>query len=204
MRGFFLLNEKADPVTGQFVFLSQTPVAGDKVRLSARVYNYSTSVAFKHFEVKCSAVKYNRITTRKTDRAWRSARPNVSLDPRGNTAAQVIWDTTKFGPTRGVSQAYRIYVQLNYDGAIEVARELLGTAIGTPAGARNGTRDAGGYEAQRQAHHERRWRWWSHFRSEGCRPPSGVQDFRIQEQPRERPPMELEAVKLMLAQPPRR
>ena len=43
-------------------------------------------------------------------------------------------------------------------GALQVACELFGTAIGTPARARNGPRDAGRHEAQRQAQYDRRRR----------------------------------------------
>ena len=120
MRGFFLLTEKINPITGQFDFLSQTPVAGDKVRLSAQVYNYSTGVAFTDCEVKFSAVKYNPIDNTESGPRLAIGTTHVSLEPRGNTAAQVIWDTTHFGPaTRSASQEYRIYVQLNYNGAID-------------------------------------------------------------------------------------
>lgn len=122
MRGFFLLTEKANPITGQFDILGQTPVAGDKVRLSAQVHNYSTGVAFQNCEVKFLAVKYNRVNNTEIGPRLAIGTTHVSLAPRGNTAAQVIWNTTGFGPaTRGASQAYRIYVQLNYvkNGAID-------------------------------------------------------------------------------------
>jgi hypothetical protein len=120
MRGFFLLTEKLNPDTGQFDFLGQTPVAGDKVRLSAQVYNYSTAVAFSDCEVKFSAVKFNPSDQTESGPRLPIGITHVSLEPRGNTAAQVIWDTTRFGPATGSkSQAYRIYVQLNSNGAID-------------------------------------------------------------------------------------
>ena len=120
MRGFFLLTEKFNSATGQYDILGQTPVTGDKVRLSAQVYNYSIGVAFTNCEVKFSAVKYNPVNNTESGPRLVIGTTLVSLEPRGNTAAQVIWDTTRFGPaTGGAPQAYRIYVQLNSNGAID-------------------------------------------------------------------------------------
>jgi hypothetical protein len=119
MRAFFLLNEKRNPITGHFDILNKTPMAGDKVRLSAQVYNYSTGVAFKDCEVKFSAVKYNPINNTESGPRVAIGTTRVSLEPRGHTAAQVIWDTTRFGPATGAaSQPYRIYVRLNDNRAI--------------------------------------------------------------------------------------
>jgi hypothetical protein len=120
MRGFVLLSPNVNPVTGQFDILAQTPVAGDKVRLSAQVYNYSTGVAFNDCEVKFSAVKYNPVNNTENGPRLAIGTTHVSLGSRGSTAAQVIWDTTHFGPaTHNASQPYRIYVQLNSNGAID-------------------------------------------------------------------------------------
>jgi hypothetical protein len=120
IRGFYLLTVQPNPITGQFDILGLTPVTGDKVRLSVQVYNYSTGVAFSDCEVKFSAIKYNPIDNTESGPLLAIGTTHVSLNPRGNTAAQVIWDTTKFGPaTQSASQTYRIYVQLNYNGAID-------------------------------------------------------------------------------------
>ena len=120
MRGFFVLSENLNPITGQYDILGQTPVTGDKVRLSAQVYNYSTGVPFRDCQVKFSAVKYNPVNNTESGPRLLIGTTLVSLVPRGNTAAQVIWDTTRFGPAPGgVPQAYRIYVQLNSNGTID-------------------------------------------------------------------------------------
>jgi hypothetical protein len=120
MRGLLLLSQNLNPITGEYDILGKTPVTGDKVRLSAQVYNYSTAVAFGNCEVKFSAVKYNPANNTESGPRVAIGTTTVSLDPRASTAAQVIWDTTRFGPAPGGSpQAYRIYVQLNSNGAID-------------------------------------------------------------------------------------
>jgi hypothetical protein len=120
MRGFFLMTDKADPVTGQYAILSQTPVVGDKVGLSAQVYNYSTGVAFRGCEVEFSAVKYDPVTNREIGSRMPIGSTTISLDPRKTGPAQIVWDTTGFGPATGSSsQSYRIYVRLNSNGDIK-------------------------------------------------------------------------------------
>lgn len=148
MRGFFVFAVEPNPITGQFDVLGRTPVAGDRVRLSAQIYNYSTGVSFTNCEVKFSAVKYNPINSTESGPRLPIGTTHVSLEPRGNTPAQVIWDTTPFGPaTGGASQAYRIYVQLNYNRAIdelyppEDPNQTYGT--GLPKGLNPGQNDEG-------------------------------------------------------------
>jgi hypothetical protein len=120
MRGFFVMSNTPDPVSGEYVILGQAPVAGEQVRLSAIIYNYSTAVVFTNCQVTFSAVKYDRNSDTESGPRIPIGSTFVSLPPRGHTAAQVVWDTTDFGPApAGASQEYRIYVRLNYDGAID-------------------------------------------------------------------------------------
>ena len=44
LRGFFLRNSTLNPVSDTYDLLSSTPLAGDKVRVEANVYNYSTAL----------------------------------------------------------------------------------------------------------------------------------------------------------------
>jgi hypothetical protein len=119
MRGFFLLSNTPDPVTGQYNILARAPVAGEKVRLSAQVYNYSTAQSFKDCSVQFYAIKYDSSSDREQGQRQLIGETMISLPPRGTAPAQIIWDTAKFGPTSGSgSQDYRIYVDLNYKSKI--------------------------------------------------------------------------------------
>ena len=42
MRGFFLTSPELNPVTNDYPYLASMPTVGDKVRLEARIYNYTT------------------------------------------------------------------------------------------------------------------------------------------------------------------
>ena len=117
MRGFFVLGQDPDPVTGQYDILGQAAVDGQKVRLSAQVYNYSTAKSFKDCLVQFYAIKYDSSSDREEGARRLIGQTTISLDPRATAPAQIIWDTKGFGPTSG-SQDYRIYVDLNYDKKI--------------------------------------------------------------------------------------
>jgi hypothetical protein len=119
MRGFFLLSKDPDPVTGQYDILARAPVAGEKVRLSAQVYNYSTAQSFKDCSVQFYAIKYDSNSNLEQGSRQLIGETMISLPPRGTAPAQITWDTAKFGPTSGSgSQDYRIYVDLNYKSKI--------------------------------------------------------------------------------------
>jgi hypothetical protein len=119
IRGFFLLNPTPDPVTGENDILNQAPVDGDKVLVSAQVYNYSTAQAFKNCLVQFYTIKYNSSTdTESGPMTLIGSYRSPSLAPRGTTPAQITWNTTGFGPRNG-GQDYRIYVLLNYDNSLQ-------------------------------------------------------------------------------------
>ena len=119
MRGFFVLSKDPDPVTGQYDILGQAPVAGEAVRLSAQVYNYSTAKSFTDCLVQFLAIKYDSNSDTEEGTLQDIGSTHISLGPRATGAAQITWDTTKFAPPAGgASQDYRIYVRLNYDGKI--------------------------------------------------------------------------------------
>src|SRR5208283_2360825 len=48
MRGFFVMSANPNPVSKEYDILALAPVDGDKVRLSAQVYNYSTAKGFNN------------------------------------------------------------------------------------------------------------------------------------------------------------
>ena len=120
MRGFFVLSKDPDPVTGQYNILGQAPVVGDKVRLSAQVYNYSTGQPFKDCLVQFYAIKYDSNSDREQGKRQLIGKTTISLAPRETRPAQVVWDTSGFGPGGGgAGQDYRIYVVLNGDRKIK-------------------------------------------------------------------------------------
>ena len=119
MRGFFVLSETPDPVTAEYDILGQAPIDGQRVRLSAQVYNYSTAKAFTDCSVEFYAVKYDSTSDQEAKERKLIGSTRLSLQPRETKQAQIIWDTKGFGPAAGsTSQDYRIYVDLNSDKKI--------------------------------------------------------------------------------------
>jgi hypothetical protein len=133
VRGFFVESPDPDPVTKTYGLLAFSPIAGDKVRLEARVYNYSTAVAASNLPVRFQVVAYNAASDQETpvaacptDPSWRAgARCTIgqttiaSLNALEMQAAAITWDTTGFDPSLSGSQQYRVYVVLDPDNAIQ-------------------------------------------------------------------------------------
>lgn len=127
MRGFGLTspnpdpsvaNPNPDPIIGDYPKLVYTPVAGDRVRVAARVYNYSIDTPASNVRVRFQAVKFNASTLQETGPRVNIGDALVSLGSvsQGNQigVAAINWDTTGFGPlVAGASQEYRIYVVVN-------------------------------------------------------------------------------------------
>jgi hypothetical protein len=116
MRGFFVMSPNVNPVSGQYDILALAPVDGDKVRLSAQVYNYSTAKRFNNCLVEFFKVKIDSDTDKEIGPRQSIGQTTISLDPRATAPAQIIWDTKGSGSPNG--QAYRIYVRLNSNNAI--------------------------------------------------------------------------------------
>ena len=124
LRGFYLQDPQLNPVTNDYDYLAYTPVAGDLVRVSARIYNYSTGQSFNNLLVDFQAILYNRSSDTEipmpscpngqpvtNGRCSLGQTSLVSLDPLQTTMAAIVWNTTGFGPsTPGASLQYRIYV----------------------------------------------------------------------------------------------
>jgi hypothetical protein len=119
MRGFFVLSADPDPVTGEYDILGPAPTAGQKVRLSAQVYNYSTSQAFTNCLVQFYAIQYDSMNNEEIGQRQLIGSTTISALPTlSNVPAQIVWDTSGFGPPVGGGQDYRIYVDVNYDGGV--------------------------------------------------------------------------------------
>ena len=119
LRGFSVLSVNPDPITGQYVLLSQAPLDGDRVRLSVEVYNYSTAKRFENCAVKFFAIKYDSDTDQELGARQEIGTTSISLGPLQHQPAQIVWDTKGFGPGTAGGQQYRIYVDLNYDRKID-------------------------------------------------------------------------------------
>jgi hypothetical protein len=118
LRGFFLMTAGFDPANEAYDILALAPVDGDKVRVSAQVYNYSTGQSFKDCLVRFYAIKYDSLTNTEIGSRRLIGSTVISLLPRGTAPAQIIWNTSGFGPAKG-AQAYRVYVELNSDHKID-------------------------------------------------------------------------------------
>jgi hypothetical protein len=87
------MTAKPDPVSGQYDLPEQAPIDGDQVRLSARVYNYSTGEAFTNWLVQFYVIKYNSSSNTEIGPRQLIGSTNISLPPRGAAPAQIIWNT---------------------------------------------------------------------------------------------------------------
>jgi hypothetical protein len=120
IRGFLLLAPDPDPVTGEYDILAQAPVDGDQVRLSVQVYNYSTAQSFSNSPVEFYAVKYDSATDAEIGPRQLLGSTHISLNPLATGQAQIMWNTSGFGPDiSGGSALYRIYVVLNGNKSID-------------------------------------------------------------------------------------
>ncbi len=136
MRGFFLRKAELNPVMNDYDYLAQTPAsdgsstgisAGDKIRVEARVYNYSTGQTTGTIPVRFQAIRYD---DRIGEEVPFTTCPNGATPDRGHctigetnvsslntlqmTTAAIVWDTSGFGPTASTdSPQYHIYVILD-------------------------------------------------------------------------------------------
>src|SRR6185295_16201867 len=113
IRGFFLRKADLNPVTNDYDYLAGAPVEGDKVRIEARVYNYSTAQPANDVRVRFQVVGYDDATDSEIpfttctngpdEEVLRGGRCTigqtvVNLNPLAVKTAAIDWDTTGFGP----------------------------------------------------------------------------------------------------------
>ena len=118
MRGFFLRGTEKDPTTGDYPYLAGAPAAGDKVRVEARVYNYSTGKPTGDFTVSFRTAPVDE-DLKDTAAPREIGRTTVSLAPLEMKTAAITWDTTGFAPAPGDTGQYRIYVVLDPENKVD-------------------------------------------------------------------------------------
>ncbi len=137
MRGFFLRRPDLNPVTNDYNYLASAPLAGDKVRVEARVYNYSTAIAASNVKARFQVIGYDSNTDSETPMTAcpggvtpQKGRCTIGettipvINPLEMKVAAIVWDTTGFGTGQaGVSQDYRVYVVLDPDNTIDETYE---------------------------------------------------------------------------------
>ncbi len=128
MRGFFVCGGDPDPRTRDYEPLAEPTIAGDKVTLYARIYNYSVVSAALNVPVRFDLVPINRETNlalgsrtilgmvtaqaRNQDGTFGGA----SIPPRGMARATISLDSRKWGPQGGDTRiSYRVYVVVDPD-----------------------------------------------------------------------------------------
>lgn len=114
IRGFFMRSYEKDPATGGYALLSGAVIDGTKVRLEARVSNYSVQGTVPAGGQACfSYVAYDQLNN--VEGATRTPiLPCASLPaltPQEMVMATVVWDTSGLS-LQGAQQDYRIYVNL--------------------------------------------------------------------------------------------
>ncbi|MBN1345518.1 MAG: hypothetical protein JXQ73_22690 [Phycisphaerae bacterium] len=126
MRGFFANNaEHVDPLTGRFNPLSEAPVAGQKVEIRVRVYNYSVGKSISGLDVLFQTAPYDATSPDENASRRTIGRTTIAqLVPQTMQEAAIIWDTTQWAPASGVgSQDYLVYVVLDPDNKIDEIHE---------------------------------------------------------------------------------
>lgn len=148
MRGLFFEKAELNPVTNTYDLLASNPLAGDKVRVESRVYNYSTSNTHlvNNLKVRFQVVNYDPNSDTETPftacpggAILQNGRCTIGetivpqLSPLAMTTAAVLWDTTGFGPSRpGDSSEYRVYVVLDPDNQINETYETENPNVDYP------------------------------------------------------------------------
>jgi hypothetical protein len=101
LRGFFLRRATLNPVTHDYNYLAYAPVAGEAVRIEARVYNYSTGKPCTGLDVLFQAVEYDATSDTEIGPRLDLGTVHVpTLAPLGMTPVAFTWDTTDFGPAQ--------------------------------------------------------------------------------------------------------
>lgn len=142
IRGFFLRHAELNPITGEYGYLAEAPLLGDRVRLEARLYNYSTGRAAEGLKVRWQMVRLDESTyaeidprtNQPLDDAYLQLHPSLrttlgetwvgTLNPLDWTTASLVWDSQVAPPPgagtipAGAAQLYRVYVVLDPDDAI--------------------------------------------------------------------------------------
>ena len=120
MRGFFVCQttqNRSSPCDE----LTRVPRDGERVRLYARIYNYSTAKAAQNVVVRFLAAAYDSVDNREIGPRRRIGQTRIgTLAPRQMKPAAIVWDTSGFGPAFGTGSAsYRIYVVLDPANTID-------------------------------------------------------------------------------------
>ncbi|MGH9845506.1 MAG: hypothetical protein ACREEM_42890, partial [Blastocatellia bacterium] len=142
MRGFFPRHADLNQTTGEYGYLAEAPLLGDRVRLEARVYNYSTGKAAENLTARFQIVQLDESTYAEIDPRTGQPLddPYLQLHPSLRTtigevsvgtlnalewkAASIVWDSKTTPPPgagaipAGASQSYRVYVVLDPDDTI--------------------------------------------------------------------------------------
>ncbi len=142
MRGFFLRHPDLNQTTGEYGYLAEAPLLGDRVRLETRVYNYSTGKAAEGLVARFQMVQLDESTYAEIDPRTGQPLddPYLQLHPSLRTtigetfvgtlnaldwkAASIVWDSKATPPPgagtipAGASQLYRVYVVLDPDNTI--------------------------------------------------------------------------------------
>lgn len=118
MRGFYI--HQKSPRSEFDNLLGTTLVDGDKVTLTARVYNYALNENSGDFRVAFSRVDFDPATGKQGDqRTLIGYAENVSLKPMEMQNVSVEWDTTGLGgASPEQSKQYVIYVTVDPDHKI--------------------------------------------------------------------------------------
>ena len=125
MRGFFVRKNLINPVTGGYDFIPGPVKDGARVRLEARVYNYSAgdyTPVLEGAQACFYKIEFDK-STRKEIGLLSDPLNLIGCDgldkiaPQEMTVASVEWDTS--GAANRASQEYRIYVRLDTTNLIE-------------------------------------------------------------------------------------
>jgi hypothetical protein len=136
MRGLAVTRHKPDPLTGQYHYLSSGVDDGEKVRIEARLYNFSVSAEAKSVEVSFAYRELDPNTFEPVGQPVEIGRPvPVDIAPMDIVTTAIVWDTSGLGgQDSGAGKPYRIEVTVDPDNTITGETHELGEKGGNNKG----------------------------------------------------------------------
>lgn len=119
LRGLFLEKTELNPVTKTHDYLSNALAAGQKARLTARVYNFSLKPGDVTFDTLFEYAEVDPATDKVIGERKRIGTARAKLGPQGMAEVFVEWDTAGLGGSKpGAARYYRFFVTADPANAV--------------------------------------------------------------------------------------
>jgi hypothetical protein len=118
LRGFFLRKSEKNPVTGEYDFIGRLIDQGEKVKVQARVYNFSLYPQPVTFDVLVEAAEVDPLTGEVIGKKTKIGRELVTLGQQAHSDVLLNWDTGSLGIPAGKIRYFRFFVTLDPDNTL--------------------------------------------------------------------------------------